>query len=196
MLFVFLSITLLGGVIGWVTNKIAIKMLFKPVKPVKIGFFTLQGVFPKRQKAIAKSLGKIVESELLGIEDLKTHFISPQQLVIVQEKVQQKLDTVIKENIPPMLLSMAGGYIQNIIDSFVHGDPTFFQDLINTFFESNDSLDIQKIVEEKVKQMDFQQFEQVLYQLIDKELKHIEYLGAFLGLLIGAVQGVFLLMLQ
>ncbi len=36
-----------GLFIGWLTNYLAIKMLFHPKKPVNLGLFTLQGVFQK-----------------------------------------------------------------------------------------------------------------------------------------------------
>lgn len=37
------------ALIGWFTNFLAVKMLFHPHKPIKIGPFTIQGIFPKRQ---------------------------------------------------------------------------------------------------------------------------------------------------
>ena len=56
----------IGGFIGYITNKIAIKMLFRPVNPVKLGFITVQGVFPKRKDQMAISLADTIEQELLS----------------------------------------------------------------------------------------------------------------------------------
>jgi uncharacterized membrane protein YheB (UPF0754 family) len=42
-------IVLLCGFTGWVTNWVAIKMLFHPRKPIRFLGMTLHGVFPKNQ---------------------------------------------------------------------------------------------------------------------------------------------------
>lgn len=45
------SVPLIGGFIGWLTNWVAIKMLFYPREPKKILFVTFQGIFPKTKHA-------------------------------------------------------------------------------------------------------------------------------------------------
>ena len=194
---IIVSSSLLGALIGWITNKIAIKMLFKPVHPIKIAFFTIQGVFPKRQAEIAKSLGKIVNEELVGLDDFKTILTSEENIRTIKEKIKLKLETTIKENIPSMFLMMAGDHINAIIEKFMNEDQDdFIKDLIQNFLISDESMNISKIVEDKVNQMDFGKFERVLLELINNELKHIEYLGAILGLVIGLSQGILLTLLN
>ena len=49
----------LGALIGYVTNYIAVRMLFRPYRAVKIGSRTLPftpGVIPKNKQRIAKPL--------------------------------------------------------------------------------------------------------------------------------------------
>ncbi len=57
---------LVGAFIGWVTNIIAIRMLFYPKHPVRIPFtsLTLQGVLPSRHADLAASVGRAVSEEL------------------------------------------------------------------------------------------------------------------------------------
>lgn len=187
---------LLGALIGWVTNKLAIKMLFKPVNPVKILFFTVQGVFPKRQNAIAKSIGNIVKSDLVGLDDLKKLLTRKDNMEKIKEKIKVKLETTIQENIPPMFLTMAGGQIQAIIDQFVNNNDDFLKELMEELISAENDIDIGSIVEEKVNKMDFRKFESVLLELINNELKYIEYIGAFLGLMIGITQGILLIIIS
>lgn len=64
----------LGALIGYVTNYIAVRMLFRPYRAVKIGSRTLPftpGVIPKNKKRIAKACGAAVESSLFSQEDIK-----------------------------------------------------------------------------------------------------------------------------
>ena len=51
---------LVGGLIGLVTNGIAVKMIFRPLKPVYIGRFRLPftpGLIPKERSRIARAIG-------------------------------------------------------------------------------------------------------------------------------------------
>ncbi|MBP3869861.1 MAG: DUF445 family protein [Faecalicoccus sp.] len=68
-----LSTPIIGAVIGYITNYLAVKMLFRPYHPVKIGNFTLPftpGIIPKRKEELAKALGNMVNRYLLGEEDI------------------------------------------------------------------------------------------------------------------------------
>ena len=63
-----------GAAIGGITNGIAIKMLFRPINPIKIGNFTLPftpGVIPKEKERIARKVGEVISNELLNEEVLK-----------------------------------------------------------------------------------------------------------------------------
>ena len=82
----------IGGVIGYFTNYIAVKMLFRPLKPVKIGGRTLPftpGIIPKGKPRLAKALGKAVGEKLLTREDLRKMLLSGE----VKDKI---LDGVVK----------------------------------------------------------------------------------------------------
>lgn len=65
---------LVGALIGYCTNYIAIKMLFRPKKPVKIGSVKLPftpGIIPKNQPRIAKAVGEAVGEKLFTSDDIK-----------------------------------------------------------------------------------------------------------------------------
>lgn len=75
----YLSGPVIGAVIGYFTNYIAVKMLFRPLKEVKIGCFTLPftpGMIPKRKDALASAVGKAVGASLLTEEDLTEMLLS------------------------------------------------------------------------------------------------------------------------
>jgi uncharacterized membrane protein YheB (UPF0754 family) len=65
---------ILGALIGYLTNWLAVKMLFRPYYPKKIGKWTLPftpGIIPKRKSALAKAVGKAVGEELFTKDDLQ-----------------------------------------------------------------------------------------------------------------------------
>lgn len=70
---------LIGGIIGLITNGIAIRMLFRPLKPVRIFGITLPftpGIIPKEKPRIARSVGRVVGSTLVNAEVLKRGLLS------------------------------------------------------------------------------------------------------------------------
>lgn len=75
----YISGPLIGAVIGYCTNYIAVKMLFRPHKAIRIGRFTLPftpGIIPKRQNDLASAVGKAVGNALLTEEDLTNMLLS------------------------------------------------------------------------------------------------------------------------
>lgn len=85
----------IGAVIGYCTNYIAVKMLFRPLKPVKIGNKTLPftpGIIPKGQGRMARALGQAVGEHLLTKEDFKKMLLSEDIKNAVVDAVLQKIE--------------------------------------------------------------------------------------------------------
>ncbi len=63
---------IIGAIIGYVTNWIAVKMLFRPRKEVRVfgkrDFPFTPGVIPRGQARLAKAVGNVVETQLLTPE--------------------------------------------------------------------------------------------------------------------------------
>ncbi len=68
-----IAMPLLGGLIGYITNDIAIKMLFRPRKPLYIGSFHIPltpGLIPRQKERIAASIGNVISTQLLNSDTL------------------------------------------------------------------------------------------------------------------------------
>lgn len=85
----------IGAVIGYCTNYIAVKMLFRPLKPVRIGNKTLPftpGIIPKGQGRMARALGQVVGEHLLTKEDFEKMLLSEDIKNAVVDAVLQKVE--------------------------------------------------------------------------------------------------------
>jgi uncharacterized membrane protein YheB (UPF0754 family) len=74
---------LIGATIGYCTNYIAVKMLFRPLRPVKIGKYTLPftpGIIPKGKKRLGNAIGVAVGGTLLTDETLKEALLSEEMM--------------------------------------------------------------------------------------------------------------------
>lgn len=95
---------LIGGIIGYFTNFIAVKMLFRPLKPVKIGNFILPftpGIIPKRKDKLAGAIGDAVGHNLFTRQDMQELFendsVRNSILQGVLTKVERAMDASIEE---------------------------------------------------------------------------------------------------
>ena len=87
---------LIGAVIGYCTNYIAVKMLLYPKKEIKIWGHKLPftpGAIPKGKPRLAKAIGNIVANTLLTEEDLKKKILSDETENAVVEKIMDGLST-------------------------------------------------------------------------------------------------------
>ncbi len=192
-----LLMVLIGGLIGWLTNKVAIKMLFRPVNPVKFLFFTFQGVFPKRKDVMAISLAKTIEEELLSKEVIFDKILAADNMDSVKHDIMDSLLEKLIERIPSMVRMFLGNNVDQMVKDFFdrEGD-AIFDEIIVKFKEIGlEKLDIQEIVAKRIDELDFLEFEKIIFGLMNKELKHIEVVGLILGALIGVVQFVITVLL-
>ena len=91
---------LIGAVIGYFTNLIAVKMLFYPRKPVFIFGRQLPltpGAIPKGKARLARSAGKIVQDELFTREDISGRLLTEEVEKPLIDKVMGILDANIKD---------------------------------------------------------------------------------------------------
>ena len=95
-----LLLGVVGAVVGAATNYMAIKMLFRPYKPIYFKKWKLPltpGLIPKRREDLAIQLGKTVSDYLLTPETIKKKFLSPEVrasvLAFAQEKVAYEVFT-------------------------------------------------------------------------------------------------------
>lgn len=91
---------LLGGVIGYITNDLAIRMLFRPRKAVYIGKFHVPftpGLIPSQQGRIAQSIGDVVSGQLLNEETLRQTLLSEATVQKLQEKARDFLRKLSKD---------------------------------------------------------------------------------------------------
>lgn len=103
---------LLGGAIGYLTNWLAIKMLFRPAKPVYIGRFRVPltpGLIPKEKRRLAVSVGDAVGRELLSEASLRHALLSEAMI----GKIEDALDGLVSRGLSDerTLYALYEGYV-------------------------------------------------------------------------------------
>lgn len=186
-------IPLISAFIGYITNLIAIKMLFHPRKPINILGLTLHGIFPKRQQQFAEKLGKLVSNELLSFDDIASKLSNPDNLKQLSPLIESHLDNFLRNKLAtemPIISAFVGEKTINKLKSvFLEELNSLFPGLMQQYSSNlRQSLDLEKIVIEKVAGFSSDKLEGILLQIMAKEFRFVEIIGGVIGLIIGLIQ--------
>ena len=93
---------ILGAFIGYITNWLAIKMLFRPYEEkyifgIKVPF--TPGLIPKRRREIAEAIANTIEEHILPLEKLKKLFEESDYKQRIHKRVELVIDELIDTTI-------------------------------------------------------------------------------------------------
>ncbi len=188
------------ALIGWLTNYLAIKMLFHPRKPVNILGWRLQGIFPKRQKELALSLGNLVEKELISHEDIEKVISKPEFISSFNKVLNDYLRDFLTRKVvslhPMVAMFLSGDVLESIKKLLARETEKHLPEILkNISMQLEKSLDFKEVVRSKVELFSMDKLEEVLFSIMRKEFRFIEIMGAVLGFAIGIFQSLFIFLL-
>lgn len=190
MYIVYALIPIIGALIGWITNVLAIKLLFRPFEPIILGPFALQGLIPKRRTEIAQAVAETVALELVDIGAVLKQATTPEIQAELSASIVRMVEQRGKERLPVFIpdpfRAMIMDYLcKTVSEELEHNLPSFLADITSSL---QSKIDIRSMVVERIEAMDLRELEALVLKLAHRELKAIEYLGGILGFAIGLVQ--------
>jgi uncharacterized membrane protein YheB (UPF0754 family) len=183
----------IAALIGWMTNYIAVKMLFHPKEPKKFIGITFQGVFPKRQNALAEKLGQLVADELFSISDvsakIKEFATSDEAMNEVGKRIEMTIRNKLVQAFPMLAMFLSDEMVEKVTGLFKNELKDFLSATSQGMGEKlEENLNVKEMVKERVNAFSSEKLEELLNQLMKKEFKFIELVGAILGFFIGCIQ--------
>ena len=183
----------IAAVIGWGTNHLAVRMLFHPRQERRILGLRVQGVFPKRQKALAEKLGQLVARELFSMEDIRKQLQSEEFIAHATKTIEAKLDeflqTYLMETIPIVSTFLGSDMVAKVKHALVECLAKAVPELGEMFMSHLEkNMDVETVVREKVEAFSSDKLEEMLLGIMKKEFRFIEWVGAVLGFVIGLAQ--------
>ncbi|MGC8868843.1 MAG: DUF445 domain-containing protein [Sulfurihydrogenibium sp.] len=203
---------LTGAVIGYITNWLAIKMLFRPYNEVRIFGVKVPftpGLIPQRREEIAKSIAKVIRKHLINPENLHKLFIESSYREILENKLNQTVEEIVdnllldlKEDIEnklklPFLMNYSDKILQSLSEKIKQRIMEKSRQSITENLEKHieeelpqllSSLDVENLIYETLISLDIKQLEDIILGFSEKQLKHITYLGGVIGFFIGLLQ--------
>ena len=189
---IIILMPLVGALIGWGTNYVAIKMLFHPRRPRKLIDFTLQGVIPKHRTDLAQNLGELVETELVSTDDI-TQVIKRTDLKDEIAQIGDRLvDGKIKSQMAAAnpLLAMVPEEIFDVLkEAIKQGISDDLDVFVGSFVNQIETdVDLKNLVKNRIDSFDLDKIEDMMLSILSTEFQHIEIIGGIIGFIIGVVQ--------
>ena len=184
---------IIAAAIGWFTNYLAVKMLFHPRLPIQVLGFSIQGVFPKRQKQLADKLGTLVAAELFSVKDIAQNLqdlaTSNESMEMVGKKIEKTIREKLVKSFPMLAMFLTDEMVEKVTCLF----KTELQEFLGESAKDlgarlEQSIDVKELVREKVEAFSSDKLEKILFSIMTKEFRFIEIIGAILGFLIGCIQ--------
>jgi uncharacterized membrane protein YheB (UPF0754 family) len=186
----------ISGFIGWITNYIAVKMIFRPREPINLFGLKIIGLVPKRKADLARKIGETVEKELISHKDIHAAVNTPEFHEHLLNAIMQAIDLFVSQKVGSGSLAslvLGGDFVRQIKETIKTEVGLMVPGFMENMFEKmEEKIDFKEIVRRKIEDFDFEKLEKIIYAIASKELKAIELLGGILGFVIGLVQVLFI----
>lgn len=184
---------LFGALVGYVTNWVALKLVFEPLRPKKLWGMTFHGLFLKRQQEVARAYAAQVETGILNptniLEGLLRGESSDALFTIIHKHVSQAVDD--GAGIAKPLVELAIGTEEltrlkrRVVDRLMDELPRHAHVLESYTLET---LDIENTLRTKMEALDPEDFVGVIRPAFEQDEWMLVVGGAVLGAAVGFVQ--------
>jgi uncharacterized membrane protein YheB (UPF0754 family) len=184
-----------GFAVGYLTNWIAIKLVFAPREPIKVGPITVQGLFHKRQKEVAEAFGRTVATRVLNADNIVKTVMetdgAAQMNEIIEHRVGALIDKYASQPLAMVLVpeSERAALRSELLERIKKEWPKpggFF----HTF--AGESVDLDGELERRMKGLDRESYEGVLRPAFQQDEWKLIAAGAVLGTAAGILQLVYI----
>lgn len=191
----YLLLPVISAFIGWLTNYIAVKMIFHPRREIRVLGISIQGLLPKRRRELAESIGRTVERELIYHDDIGRILRDPSFREGIISVIGAKLDEFLTKRIGILKVVLRTSTRERIVgkirDALSERIVSILPELSEQAMDLIETqLDFRKIVVDRVETFDLQRLERLVYRVAGAELRYIEIWGGVLGFFIGVIQAL------
>jgi uncharacterized membrane protein YheB (UPF0754 family) len=184
-----------GLLVDYLTNWLALKLIFRPQRPVRIGPLVIQGLFIKRQREVAEKYGRMVAHDILSAKNIFSHVlrngISGRLAEIIGIHVTRAVDKA--AGMRAMLLNLAGA-ADDLHKVRIHLAAELILRLpeyASVLFRHTDrALDLENTLRERLSKLGPEEYEGTLRPAFQEDELTLILVGAALGGVAGCIQAM------
>lgn len=194
-----LSIPLLSAFAGWVTIRIAIWLLFHPLRPKRLLGFQIQGAWPGHREKIAKAAGTYAVS-VFDPAELQQQISQPSRFDEIKPLIEEHIDHFLKHKLQqqmPMIAMFIGDKtIAQLKTIFIQEIELLFPEVIGKMAGNMGQQDhLAQLIAKKIEAIPPEKIEAAFSTQFAPAVKKAGLLGLIIGLLIGLIQLLIVLQL-
>ncbi len=187
-----------GLLVGWATNWIALNIIFRPLHPTRVGPWTMQGLFLKRQKQVAAVWCEIVTREIVNVRSIIYAMVGGPKAANTHTLIKKHIEPIVHEAVDPLLMLPA---------QLTIGDRPF-QEMMNLVGEKSIAVStvpfddwhfnqerariVERLLRERMEELPSEQFQDLLRPCFQEDEMKLILVGAVLGFLAGLGQLLFI----
>jgi uncharacterized membrane protein YheB (UPF0754 family) len=182
-----------GFLVGWATNWLALKVIFKPILPQKYCGITIQGIFMKRQNEVAETFARVICVEILHIKAIWTAIfngrLSKNFYAMLRAHTLAFTEKLLVEIEPLALAAMGSEKFLQMKEDIARKVMENIPSVIDASYQyTQDALDMEATIREKMKALPPDEFEGVLHPAFEEDEIQLILLGGVLGAIVGVIQ--------
>ncbi|GAB3392941.1 DUF445 domain-containing protein [Amycolatopsis echigonensis] len=193
-----LVLPIFGGAIGLFTDWLAIKMIFLPREPVRLGRVILQGKFQRRRAEVARQYGELVANEVLTVPNLLDALLrgpkSDRLVAMVERAVGHAVDAQVSAAKPVVALAIGAQRLQEMKHAAAQRALAEMP-LTARYAEGylTEAMDVAKMVEQRMLALTPLEFEGLLRPAFRQDEWKLIAVGGVIGFLVGELQVLLML---
>ncbi|WP_244247581.1 DUF445 domain-containing protein [Leptospira yasudae] len=186
-----------GIIVGYLTNWLALLLIFRPLEPVRLGPFSFQGLFIKRQREVSDEYSKMLATKILSsekiLEELFFGRASEEVFNLVVHAIERQMDTMASVIRPTLSLSFTSNKYNDTKERVIRkimSNLKNFTTHIEDYVEK--AIDLESTLSQKMKALPPVDFEDVLRTVFKEDELLLILVGAALGAIVGLGQAFFM----
>jgi uncharacterized membrane protein YheB (UPF0754 family) len=200
-LFAFLGywwILPLGGLlVGYLTNWIALRVIFSPITPRKVGPFTLQGLFLRRQPEVAEVYGSLIADDVVTLRNMGDELLhgaqSDRTRHLIHTRLRPAIDRALGITRPAVRVAVGTRQYDSIRESLAAEAVEYtVTPLRDPGFNRRQSQAVRELLVERMRELPPPDFAELLRSGFREDEWLLILLGAALGFLAGTGQITFI----
>jgi uncharacterized membrane protein YheB (UPF0754 family) len=182
-----------GVAVGYLTNWIALNIIFRPIEEYKFGPLRLQGLFIKRQPTAAAKYAEIVADEVVTIGNVADNLIhgsqSDRTRKMIRDAIRPEVDRSVGLAAPIIRMAAGDEQYERLRETFAEEsvDQTIGP-LQDPEFNDERSAAIEGWMTERIRQLPPEGFVELLRPAFEEDEWMLILLGAVLGFVAGWLQ--------
>mmetsp|Transcript_13686 Transcript_13686/g.29695 ORF Transcript_13686/g.29695 Transcript_13686/m.29695 type:complete len:416 (+) Transcript_13686:311-1558(+) len=182
-----------GFLVGWATNWLALKVIFRPLQPHKLGPFTLHGIFLKRQKEVSETFARVNCTEILHTkaiwDAILTGPLSPNFFAMLRAHSILFTEKLVGGMKPLAVTAMGSRRFAEMKEEIAAKIATNLPAIMpHSYQYTTDALDMENTIRDKMQELTYPEFEGVLHPAFEEDEIILIFVGGVLGMVAGSLQ--------